>query len=122
MVQQIREVMTEDPVVVSSLTSVVDVAQLMWTLVYERGAGIAVARRVERRTLSQPARHALEPRNEHGTGPLGVDGAGTGLYTADQAALAATALVSQIHTATAELTGLAEHLLVLQERGYADRS
>ncbi|MFF0049144.1 hypothetical protein [Streptomyces sp. NPDC005498] len=51
-----------------------------------------------------------------------MDGAGTGLYTADQAALAATALVSQIHTATAELTGLAEHLLVLQERGYADRS
>ncbi|WP_328886127.1 hypothetical protein [Streptomyces sp. NBC_00316] len=116
MVQQIREVMAGDPVVVSSLTPMGDVAQLMRTLVCERGAGMAVAGPVEWRTLPQPAGHALEPLNEHGTAALlGVDRAGTGLYTAEQAALAATALVSQIHTATAELVGLAEHLLVLHD-------
>ncbi|WP_327241121.1 hypothetical protein [Streptomyces sp. NBC_01320] len=75
---------------------------------------------MERRPLPQPARHADEPLNEHGTGPLGADGAGTGLYTADRAAVVATALVSQIHAAAAELAGLAEHLLVLQEHRYPD--
>ncbi|MGW1108542.1 hypothetical protein [Streptomyces sp. NPDC002540] len=78
-------------------------------------------RRVERRSLPQPAHHADEPLNEHGTGPLGVDGVGTGLYTSGQAAVVATALVSQIHAAAAELAGLAEHLLVLKKHGYAQR-
>lgn len=76
---------------------------------------------MERRSLPQPAHGADEPFNDHGTGSLGVDGAGTGLYTSGQAAAVATALVSQIHAAAAELAGLAEHLLVLQEHGYADR-
>ncbi|MDX3772405.1 MULTISPECIES: hypothetical protein [unclassified Streptomyces] len=71
---------------------------------------------MERRPLPQSARHAVEPLNAHGTGPT------TGLYTADQAAAVVTALVSQIHTAAAELAGLAEHLLALQEHRYADRS
>ncbi|WSA72820.1 hypothetical protein OG930_40780 [Streptomyces sp. NBC_01799] len=78
-------------------------------------------RRVERRTLPKPARPAVEPLNEHGTAPRGVDGAGTGRYTADQAAVVVTALVSQIYSAAAGLAGLAEHLLVLQEHRYADR-
>ncbi|MET7860068.1 hypothetical protein ABZS81_23215 [Streptomyces sp. NPDC005318] len=76
---------------------------------------------MERRTLPQAARHVAEALNEHGTGPLGVDGAGTGHYTADQAAVVVTALVSQIYAAATELAGLAEHLLVLQEHGNADR-
>ncbi|WP_406433822.1 hypothetical protein [Streptomyces sp. NBC_01589] len=70
---------------------------------------------MERRPLPQPARHAVEPLNEHGRGP------GPGLYTANQAAVVVTALVSQIYTATAETAGLAEHLLALQEHRYADR-
>ncbi|MFV5998124.1 hypothetical protein ACNPQM_38570 [Streptomyces sp. NPDC056231] len=64
---------------------------------------------MERRPLPQPARHAVEPLNEHGTS----------LYSADQAAVVVTALVSQIYTAAAELAGLAEHLLALQEHRYA---
>ncbi|MFE7713153.1 hypothetical protein ACFU6I_47255 [Streptomyces sp. NPDC057486] len=51
---------------------------------------------MERRTLPQPA----------------------DIYTADQAAVVVTALVSQIYATAAEL---AEHLLVLQEHRYADR-
>ncbi|MFE7795826.1 hypothetical protein [Streptomyces sp. NPDC057460] len=70
---------------------------------------------MEWRPLPQPAHHALEPLNEHGTGP------GTGLYTADQAAVVVTPLVSQIYAAAAELAGLAEHLLALQEHRYTDR-
>jgi hypothetical protein len=76
---------------------------------------------VKRCPLPQLARHTVEPLDEHGTGPLGVDGAGTGLYTAGQAAVVVTTLVSQIYGAAAELAGLAEHLLVLQEHRYADR-
>ncbi|MER5686344.1 hypothetical protein [Streptomyces sp. NPDC002205] len=75
---------------------------------------------MERRPLPQPPRHGVEPLDEYRTGPLGVDGAGTGRYTADQAAVAVTALVSQIYAAAAELAGLAEHLLVLRED--ADRN
>ncbi|WP_158716115.1 hypothetical protein [Streptomyces sp. NRRL B-24720] len=75
----------------------------------------------ERRAVPEPVRHALEPLSEHGMGPLGVDGAGPGRYTTDHAALAVAAFVSQVHAAKAELAGLAEHLLVLQEHGYADR-
>ncbi|MGW1093399.1 hypothetical protein ACWD4L_46365 [Streptomyces sp. NPDC002596] len=43
------------------------------------------------------------------------------IYTADQAAVVVTALVSQIYATAAELAELAEHLLVLQEHRYADR-
>ncbi|MFE7711558.1 hypothetical protein ACFU6I_38695 [Streptomyces sp. NPDC057486] len=64
---------------------------------------------MEQRPLPQPARHAVEPLNEHGTS----------LYSADQAAVVVTTLVSQIYTAAAELAGLAEHLLALQEHRYA---
>lgn len=71
---------------------------------------------MERRLLPQSARHAVEPLNERATEPV------TGLYTADQAAAVVTSLVSQIYTAAAELAGLAEHLLALQEHRYADRS
>jgi hypothetical protein len=59
---------------------------------------------------------------EHGAGPYSVDGAGPALYTADQAAVVAAALVSQLHGAADALAGLAEHLLVLTEHGYADQS
>ncbi|WP_328624153.1 hypothetical protein OHA88_03410 [Streptomyces sp. NBC_00353] len=76
---------------------------------------------MERRTLPQPARHADGTHDKHGTGPLGTDGAATDRYTADQAAVVVTPLVSQIYAAAAELAGLAEHLLVLQEHQYADR-
>ncbi|MFE4961162.1 hypothetical protein ACFRCW_46610 [Streptomyces sp. NPDC056653] len=76
---------------------------------------------MERRTLPQPARHADGPLDEHGTVPLGMDGAETGRYTADQAAVVVTPLVSQIYAAAAELAGLAEHLLVLHKHQYADR-
>ncbi|WP_406468859.1 hypothetical protein [Streptomyces sp. NBC_01594] len=50
-----------------------------------------------------------------------MDGAETGRYTADQAAVVVTPLVSQIYAAAAEMAGLAEYLLVLQEHQYADR-
>ncbi|MFE5097995.1 hypothetical protein ACFRCI_49220 [Streptomyces sp. NPDC056638] len=76
---------------------------------------------MERRNLPQPAQHAEEPLDEHGTRPLGVDAAGMGLYTSGQAAMVAAALVSQIHSTVAELAGLAEHLLVLPEHVNADR-
>ncbi|WP_326624660.1 MULTISPECIES: hypothetical protein [unclassified Streptomyces] len=50
-----------------------------------------------------------------------MDGAETGRYTADQATVVVTPLVSQIYAAAAELAELAEHLLVLQEHQYTDR-
>ncbi|WP_326607578.1 hypothetical protein OG930_39355 [Streptomyces sp. NBC_01799] len=75
---------------------------------------------MERRPLPQPEHTIVEPLNEQRTAPLRGDGAGTGRYTADQAAVVVTALVSQICGAAAGLAGLAEHLLVLQERRYAD--
>ncbi|MET8402189.1 hypothetical protein [Streptomyces sp900116325] len=73
------------------------------------------------RTIPQPALNAVEPLNEHGTGPIGMDGAGTGQYTADQAAGAVTQFVSQICATAAELAGLADYLLALQEHRYVDR-
>ncbi|WP_331749159.1 hypothetical protein OG520_43170 (plasmid) [Streptomyces sp. NBC_00984] len=68
----------------------------------------------QRRPLPQPAHDAVEPLNEHGIG------SGTGLYTADQAAVVVTPLVAQIYAAAAELAGLAEHLLALQKHRYTD--
>ncbi|MFE4654587.1 hypothetical protein [Streptomyces sp. NPDC056707] len=66
----------------------------------------------QRKVLPQPARHGDEGRNERRTGSFGADGTGRGLYTADQAAVVATALVSQIYAAAAAMDALAEHLLV----------
>ncbi|WP_327123052.1 hypothetical protein [Streptomyces sp. NBC_01727] len=66
----------------------------------------------QHKVLPQTAHHGDEGRNERRTPPFGVEGAGPGLYTADQAAVVATALVSQIYAAAAATVALAEHLLV----------
>ncbi|MFE4923248.1 hypothetical protein [Streptomyces sp. NPDC056661] len=70
----------------------------------------------QHKVLPQPARHGDEGRNERRTGSFGADGARPGLYTADQAAVVATALVSQIYAAAAAMDALAEHLLVTPTR------
>ncbi|MFJ7949362.1 hypothetical protein ACIQ6K_38050 [Streptomyces sp. NPDC096354] len=59
--------------------------------------------------------------HDHGIQPFDEPGTGAGLYTADQAAVMAMAIVTQVHAAATGLEGLAEHLLVLEEHGYADR-
>ncbi len=71
--------------------------------------------------MGEPVTPSAGPLDKHGTGPLGMDGAETGRYTADQATVVVTPLVSQIYAAAAELAELAEHLLVLQEHQYTDR-
>ncbi|MER7813470.1 hypothetical protein [Streptomyces sp900116325] len=58
---------------------------------------------------------------DHRTQPFDGQGTGAGLYTADQAAVMAMAIVTQVHAAATGLEGLAEHLLVLEEHGYAGR-